>query len=41
MEYARRIASGPHRALRVTKRALYRALEPDAADAILVEEARS
>ena len=41
LEYGRRIASGPKRALRVTKHALYRALDLDVEEAILVEEARS
>jgi enoyl-CoA hydratase len=39
--YARQVAAGPHRALRVTKHALYRALELELEEAVLVEEARS
>lgn len=41
LAYARPIAAGPKRALRVTKHALYRALDLDVDEAILVEEARS
>ena len=41
LEYGRRIAAGPKRALRVTKHALYRALDLDIEEAILVEESRS
>lgn len=41
LAYARRIAAGPRRAVRVTKQALYRALDLDAAEAILVQEART
>ncbi|MCZ7526743.1 MAG: enoyl-CoA hydratase/isomerase family protein [Acidimicrobiia bacterium] len=41
MDYARRVATGPKRAMRVTKQALYRALDLDIEEAVLIEEARS
>lgn len=41
MDYARRVAEGPRRALRVTKQALYRALELDLTEAVLIQEVRS
>jgi enoyl-CoA hydratase len=41
LAYGRQVAAGPRRALRVTKHALYRALDLDVEEAILIEEARS
>ena len=41
LDYGSHIAAGPKRALRVTKHALYRGLDLDVEEAILVEEARS
>jgi enoyl-CoA hydratase/carnithine racemase len=41
LEYAHRIASGPKRAIHVTKSALYQAMTLNMTDAVLIEEARS
>jgi enoyl-CoA hydratase/carnithine racemase len=41
LEYAGLVAAAPKRAVRVTKRALYRAMTLDMPEAVLIEEARS